>query len=71
MANSANRWLVWLTACVEEINTPIMGQRQIVVNCLLTLDKVQKLTLTYTNELNNTAYEEVPEASLPCMNSTN
>lgn len=66
--NCLETWLIvltlvtLLTACVEEINTPIQGQRQIVVNCLLTLDKVQKLSLTYTNELNNTAYEEVPEA---------
>ena len=51
-----------LVACVEEIATPNLREPKMVVNCLLTQDSVQKLSLTYTNELGNTAYEEVPQA---------
>ncbi|RKW63788.1 MAG: DUF4249 domain-containing protein [Prevotella sp.] len=51
-----------LSACVEEIDTPNLHEPKMVVNCLLTQDSVQKLSLTYTNELGNTAYEEVPQA---------
>ena len=45
-----------LVACVEEIATPNLREPKMVVNCLLTQDSVQKLSLTYTNELGNTGY---------------
>ena len=51
-----------LSACVEEIDTPNLHEPKMVVNCLLTQDSVQKLWLTYTSKLGNTAYEEVPQA---------
>ncbi len=47
-------------ACVEEIDTPNLHQRKMTVNNLLTQNNVLKLSLTYTNELGNIAYEDVP-----------
>ena len=47
-------------ACVQEIDTPNLHQRKMTVNNLLTQNNVLKLSLTYTNELGNIAYEDVP-----------
>ncbi|SDF76558.1 protein of unknown function [Bacteroidales bacterium KHT7] len=53
----------FLSACVEEIDSRHFNQRQVVVNCILTSDSVQHLSLTYSNELHNTIYDEVEDAT--------
>ena len=52
-----------LSGCVEEIDYSHYNQRQVVVNCILTSDSVQHLSLTYSNELHNTIYDEVEDAT--------
>ena len=52
-----------LSGCVEEIDSRHFNQRQVVVNCILTSDSVQHLSLTYSNELHNTIYDEVEDAT--------
>ena len=50
--------------CVEEIESEQYHKREIVVNCLLTDDSIQHLSLTYSNELGNTTYDEVKDATV-------
>lgn len=53
-----------VTSCVEDIESEQFHKREIVVNCLLTDDTIQHLSLTYSNELGNTTYDEVKEATV-------
>lgn len=41
-----------------------MGERKPVVNCILTSEAVQKLTLAYTNSHGQNYYEEIPDAKI-------
>ena len=48
--------------CVERIDTPVEATRELVVNCLLTKDSVQTMTLTYSNRLGDLMYDKVEDA---------
>jgi hypothetical protein len=64
-----NRWwfvmlaLLFCWACTEDIDLDQKRKKKIVVNCVLTTDSVQTLTLTYSNPLNQHYYDEVETAT--------
>ncbi|MCG8580107.1 MAG: DUF4249 domain-containing protein [Bacteroidales bacterium] len=49
-------------ACVEDVDLEKEREQKIVVNCVLTSDTVQALSLTYSNPLNQFYYNEVEDA---------
>lgn len=56
-------WL-FLYGCVEPIDQNPSGERKAVVNCILTSDAVQKLTLTHTSPHGQNYYEEISDAEI-------
>lgn len=56
--------LLFLHGCVEPIDFNPPGERKAVVNCILTTDAVQKLTLNYTSKHGQNYYEEIPNATI-------
>lgn len=50
-------------SCVQDIDLEEKRENKIVVNCMLTTDSIQTLTLTYSNPLNQFYYDEVEEAT--------
>ncbi len=55
--------------CVEDIESEQFHKNDIVVNCILTDDTVQHLSLTYSNELGITLYDEIKEATVSLYDS--
>lgn len=53
-----------MAGCVDDIESDQFNRKEIVVNCLLTDDSIQHLTLTYSNNLGNTTYDEVSNATV-------
>ena len=57
-------FLFGMVSCSEEINfEPNYGQK-VTVNCILTPETKQTLTLTYTNRLNDFYYEKIDDAKI-------
>lgn len=55
---------LFLYGCVEPIDLNPSGEKKPVVNCILTSDAVQKLTLTYTSPHGQNFYEEIADAKI-------
>lgn len=53
-----------MAGCVDDIESEQFNKKEIVVNCLLTDDSIQRLSLTYSNNLGNTTYDEVTNATV-------
>lgn len=53
-----------LTGCVEPVDIDFGKNRQPVVNCILTRDSIQRLTLTYSGTLKDNFYDEIPDAKV-------
>ncbi|MFV0391889.1 MAG: DUF4249 family protein [Paludibacteraceae bacterium] len=58
---------LFLSGCVETIDFSRYEDKRVVVNCLLTRDTVQKLTLNYTSPLGENYYEEVTQAKITLL----
>lgn len=56
-------------SCVEDLETDYNGSRKVVLNCLLTYDSIQHLSLSYSNPLGNSIYDEVKEAKVALYRS--
>jgi len=52
------------SGCVDDIDNEIFKEKLVVVNCILTRDSAQHLSLTYSSELGNTIYEEIEDAAV-------
>lgn len=55
---------ICVAGCVDDIESDEFNRKEIVINCLLTDDSIQHLTLTYSNNLGNTTYDEVSNATV-------
>ena len=58
-----------LSSCVENIDIDLPKNRKVVVNCILTSEPVQQLSLTYSNELGKAGYNEVLDANITLFDS--
>lgn len=55
--------LLLCCSCVQDVNLEKHREQKVVVNCLLTADSTQTLSLTYSNPLNQFYYDEVETAT--------
>ena len=62
---------LFLYGCVEPIDLNPSDERKTVVNCILTSDAVQKLTLTYTSPHGQNYYEEITDATITLFEGDN
>lgn len=53
-----------LYGCVGNIDIDLAESQQPVVNCILTRDSIQRLTLTYSSSLNSNFYDEIEDAKI-------
>lgn len=53
-----------LYGCVEDLDTDYDGSKKVVLNCLLTNDSIQHLTLSYSNPFGKIIYDEVTDAKV-------
>ncbi len=60
-----------LISCVEEVDIESARTRKIVVNALLYMEPVQKLSLTYSNALGDYYYDELEEATITLYENGN
>ena len=62
---------LFLYGCVEPIDLNPSGDKKAVVNCILTTDVVQKLTLNYTSPHGHNYYEEITNATITLFEDDN
>ena len=57
-------FLFLMASCTEKIDFSPYHQRKIVINCVLTPESIQKLSLTYSNVAGNFYYEKIADATI-------
>jgi hypothetical protein len=56
--------LLGMASCSEEIDFEPYNRKKVTVNCILTPEITQTLTLTYSNRLNDFYYEKIADAKI-------